>query len=73
ALNEAIKWAQKLAATPMMTTKFTKKLLRESLKNDFYQQADMESMYQILAWSSEDFKEGCMAFAEKRKPNFKGK
>ncbi|MGE5405674.1 MAG: enoyl-CoA hydratase/isomerase family protein [Candidatus Saccharibacteria bacterium] len=72
-LNEALNWAEKLAAGPGLALKMDKKLLRQAYSNDFYQQAELESMYQVLAWASDDFKEGTMAFVEKRKPNFKGK
>ncbi len=72
-LPEAIRWAEKLALQPLMTVGLDKKLLREASKNDFYQQTELEALYQVLAWSSEDFKEGCAAFAEKRKPLFKNR
>lgn len=69
----AMKWAERLVKRPLMTIGLDKKLLRASLKNDFYEQAELEALYQIMTWSSEDFKEGAAAFLEKRKPNFKGK
>lgn len=69
-LAEALALADKLSRRPLLTVEWDKKLLREALKNDFYQQADLESMYQILTWSSPDFMEGATAFAEKRKPVF---
>lgn len=72
-MNEALSWAAKLAAGPGYTIKMDKKLLRAAMSNDFYQQAELESMYQVLSWSSDDFKEGTRAFLEKRKPEFKGR
>jgi enoyl-CoA hydratase/carnithine racemase len=72
-MNEALRWAGKLAALPGYTIKMDKKLLRAAMSNDFYQQAELESMYQVLTWSSDDFKEGTRAFLEKRKPEFKGR
>lgn len=69
-LPEAIRWAEKLAQQPMMAVGLDKKLLREAWKNDYYQQTELEALYQVLAWSSDDFKEGCAAFFEKRKPVF---
>jgi len=72
-MQTAIAWADKIAHLPLITVGLDKKLLRASLKNDFYQQCELEALNQVLCWSSEDFKEGCLAFAEKRKPNFKGK
>ncbi|MGE5397390.1 MAG: enoyl-CoA hydratase/isomerase family protein [Chitinophagales bacterium] len=72
-LPEAVKWAERLAQQPIMAVEWDKKLMRAALKNDFYQQVDMESMYQILTWSSPDFMEGVMSFVEKRKPVFNQK
>lgn len=72
-LDEALQMAGKLAQAPLLAVGLDKKLLRAAFKNDYYQQAELEAMYQVLTWSSEDFKEGCAAFAEKRPPVFKGK
>jgi 2-(1,2-epoxy-1,2-dihydrophenyl)acetyl-CoA isomerase len=72
-LSEALSWAERLAQQPMLAVGLDKKLMREAWRNDYYQQTELEAMYQVLAWSSDDFKEGCRAFAEKRKPVFKNK
>lgn len=72
-MKTAIEWAERIIRQPLVTVGLDKKLLRASLKNDYYQQCELEALNQVLCWSSEDFKEGCQAFAEKRKPNFKGK
>ncbi|MGE5454973.1 MAG: enoyl-CoA hydratase/isomerase family protein [Methylocystaceae bacterium] len=72
-INEAMTTATRLAAGPLMTIGLDKKLVREAMTNDFYQQAELEAMYQVLTWASDDFKEGCHAFVEKRKPHFSGK
>ncbi len=72
-LAEAEKWAERLLRAPLYTVWMNKKLVRASLKNDFYEQAELESLNQVLAWASDDFKEGTMSFAEKRRPNFTGK
>jgi enoyl-CoA hydratase/carnithine racemase len=72
-LNESLKWADRLVEGPLYTIAMDKKLLREADKNDFYQQAELEALYQVLCWTSADFKEGVMAFVEKRKPNYTGR
>lgn len=72
-LAEAEKWAERLLKAPLYTVWMDKKLVRASLKNDFYEQAELESLNQVLAWSADDFKEGTISFVEKRPPNFKGK
>ncbi|MDQ7093663.1 enoyl-CoA hydratase/isomerase family protein [Desulfosporosinus sp. PR] len=72
-LPEAIAWAERLARQPMLTVGLDKKLMREACRNDYYQQTELEAMYQVLTWASADFQEGCRAFAEKRKPVFQNK
>ncbi|MFZ2538041.1 MAG: enoyl-CoA hydratase-related protein [Oscillospiraceae bacterium] len=72
-LKETRKYAEKIAAGPMMTIGYDKKLLHAAMQNNLYQQQELESLYQVLACSSEDFREGTKAFAEKRKPLFRGK
>ena len=70
---QAFEWANKLAAGPSRTLDMSKKLLRMAESNDFHRQAEQEGSFQVLAWLSEDFKEGTLAFLEKRKPNYQGK
>lgn len=72
-LPTAMAWAEKLLKSPLYTLGLDKKLLRAAITNDFYKQAELESLYQVLAWSSEDSKEGFKAFKEKRKPHFIGR
>ncbi|HZK43115.1 MAG TPA: enoyl-CoA hydratase/isomerase family protein [Syntrophomonadaceae bacterium] len=72
-LAEAEGWAERLLKAPLYTVWMDKKLVRAALKNDFYEQAELESLNQVLAWASDDFKEGTMSFIEKRKPKFTGK
>lgn len=72
-LGEARRMAEKIAAGPMMTIGYDKKLLHAAMQNNLYQQQELESLYQVLACSSDDFREGTKAFIEKRKPKFRGK
>lgn len=72
-LPEAKKWAERIARGPMKTMVYDKKLLRAALTNNLYQQQELEAMYQLLAWSSDDFREGIAAFSERRRPQFTGK
>lgn len=72
-MAESEKWAERLLRAPLYTVWMNKKLVRASLKNDFYEQAELESLNQVLAWASDDFKEGTRAFAEKRRPSFTGR
>ncbi len=65
--------AETLARGPSKTIEMVKFLLRQGPANDLETQAQLESMCQIIAWASEDFKEGAKAFIEKRPPRFQGK
>lgn len=70
---ESRKMAETLAQMPTRGIGLTKKLLNRSYSNSLILQLDLEKEHQVLAGSSEDFREGVMAFLEKRKANFKGK
>lgn len=65
--------ATKMANMPTKGYGLTKRAVNESFNNTLKEQLDLEEELQAIAGSTEDFKEGTMAFIEKRKPNFKGK
>ena len=50
-----------------------KMLINKSMENDMLSHLELESKTAAFSAGSEDFKEGVAAFAEKRKPVFKGK
>lgn len=70
---ESKKMAMMLAQMPTKGIGLTKRLLNSSYSHDLRQQLDMEKGVQMEAGGTADFREGVMAFLEKRKPAFKGK
>ena len=70
---ESKKMAIALAQLPTKGIGLTKRLLNLSYSNNLEQQLDKEKEIQVQAGGTEDFKEGVMAFLEKRKPVFSGK
>ena len=73
ALAEARKWAAQILECSPMSIRATKESVVEGLK-----QKDVESAMAVTypavkaLYGSEDLQEGPKAFAEKRKPNWKG-
>ena len=70
---ESKKMAYMLAQMPTIGLGLTKMLLNSSFDHDLQSQLNEEKEMQKIAGSTSDFKEGVMAFLEKRKPVFTGK
>ncbi len=69
---EAQKLLDKLANGPTLAYAKTKFLMRNSLKQSFQDQLNLEAQTQLECAKSKDYTEGISAFLEKRSPNFKG-
>jgi 2-(1,2-epoxy-1,2-dihydrophenyl)acetyl-CoA isomerase len=67
------KMAVTLAQMPTLGIGLTKRLLNATYSNSIEGQLALEKETQVIAGGSEDFREGVLAFLEKRKPAFKGK
>ena len=68
--EETLKWANELIKRPSQSLSFTKKLMRESLVNSFWEIYAKEAEIQNNLTKSEQNHEAVKAFFEKRKPNF---
>lgn len=71
--EEVKKLALKLSKMPTKALGLIKQTLNKSLTNTLEEQLALESKNQIEAAQTEDYKEGVLAFIEKRKPIFKGR
>ncbi len=70
---ETMKIAARLANGPTFVYGQAKKLLYQSLHRDFEAQLQAEGEAFAACAARQDFREGVMAFVEKRKPSFTGK
>ena len=69
-----MKFAKKLAAGPLVSYKNIKKQIYDAVYFDYRKWLEeTEIPTQAECANSNDFREGCSAFMEKRKPNFEGK
>ena len=71
-MDEARAYAQKLANGPTQALALIRDLVWQAEDNDFDSQLQAERFAQRTAGRQPDFKEGVMAFLEKRPANFKG-
>lgn len=72
-LESSLEWAEKLARRPSLAMGYTKKLMRGSYAESFSDTFSAEGLVQDLCMGSKDFREGALAFFEKRRPEFGGK
>ena len=71
--TEATALATRLAAGPTLAIGLSKRLLNRSLESSIDTAFEEEALAQTLVTQSEDTREGMMAFAQKREPQFKGR
>ncbi|MEM0988167.1 MAG: enoyl-CoA hydratase-related protein [Pseudomonadota bacterium] len=65
--------SQRLADGPTIAYRLMKQAMAESLSNDLQSQLQREAELQAEAGSSRDFKEGVMAFLQKRPASYQGR
>ena len=72
-MDTALGLAARLAAGPTLALGIIKGEINAADGNDLDAQLDLERDMQRIAGRTEDYREGVRAFAEKRKPVFKGR
>ena len=72
-MNTALDWAKQICRLGPLAVRFTKKAMWEGLSSSFDDGLCLEEELFGLLRKTNDAKEGPRAFAEKRKPEFKGK
>jgi len=72
-MDEAIHKAQKFASQPQLALRANKTAVNEGMKMDLQSGLSYEARCFEILFSTQDLKEGMIAFIEKRKPVFTGK
>ncbi len=72
-MAEAMAWAKKLASKPKVAMSLLKNAMDTGISMDLQSALTYENNCFVITYVSEDGREGFQAFAEKRKPSFKGR
>jgi enoyl-CoA hydratase/carnithine racemase len=72
-MDEAMRWAGKIAANAPLAVRAIKRLYRHGLTEDFSSHSHHVLMQLMLLFRSHDFQEGMQAFLERRPPRFSGR
>lgn len=68
-----LEFAARLAKGPPIALALTKKVIYEGLDSDLESHLDLETHFQRVCFTTEDFMESVRAFMEKREPVYRGK
>lgn len=72
-LAEAFRYARRIAANAPLAVQAAKELAIRSRDMDLSTGLRMEQIANRLLWSTDDIREGPLAFTEKRPPRFQGR
>jgi 2-(1,2-epoxy-1,2-dihydrophenyl)acetyl-CoA isomerase len=71
-IDDAVAYAEQIAAQPPIAVQFAKRALVRSLDSTLPAQLELEWSYQVAAFDTDDAREGISAFRERRPPHFGG-
>ena len=72
-MDKATALAESICENAPLAIRATKQMVYKSLWSSMHEVHDVHRSLMASALNSEDYQEGCRAFAEKRKPQYKGK